>query len=246
MKIFDNILNSRSKKDGDFFYEIYKILGFKPKTISIYKRVFTHRSMNAKDNLGHDINYERLEFLGDSLLDSIISTYLFKQSPQGDEGYLTKMRSKAVSRENLNQIGKSFELLSLLKSQVNPQYFSDDIYGNLLEALVAAIYLDQGFKKCEKFVTEKIIIPFIDIETLENKVISYKSYMIEWCQKHKFTYKIKEYIDNGKTLNGQKYFGMAYHLNGQIITKARATSKKKAEEKVCRRAYYALQDQIID
>ncbi len=246
MKFIDDIFKSRSEKDGIFFCKLSEILGFKPKTISIYKPVFTHRSMNFKDKLGHDINYERLEFLGDSLLDSIISTHLFKQSPQGDEGYLTKMRAKAVSRENLNEIGKSFELLSLLKSQVKPQHFSDDIFGNLLEALVAAIYLDQGFKRCEKFVTEKIIAPFIDIEKLENKVISYKSYMIEWCQKHKYTYKLNEYRDNGKALNGQQYFAMVYQLNGKVIAKARATSKKKAEEKVCRRAYYALQDQIID
>lgn len=245
MKFIDDIFKSRSKKNGVFLCKLNEILGFKPKTISIYTRVFTHRSMNAKDKLGHDINYERLEFLGDSLLDSIISTYLFKQSPEGNEGYLTKMRSKAVSRDNLNEIGKSFGLLNLLKSQVKPQHFSNDINGNLLEALVAGIYLDQGFKKCEKFVTEKIIIPFIDIEELENKVISYKSYMLEWCQKHKHNFNLKEYQDKGKHINGQQYFAMAYHLNGEIIAKARATSKKKAEEKVCRRAYYALQDQII-
>jgi len=202
--------------------------------------------MNFKDKLGNDINYERLEFLGDSLLDSIISTHLFKKSPQGDEGYLTKMRAKAVSRKNLNEIGRSFDLLSLLRSHVNSEYFSENIYGNLLEALIAAIYLDLGFKRCEKFVVEKIIIPFIDIEKLENKVISYKGYMIEWCQKNKHSFKLIEYEDKGKSVNGQKYFAMAYYLNGQNVAKARATSKKKAEERVCRRAYYALQDQIID
>ncbi|TKS57078.1 ribonuclease III family protein [Mesohalobacter halotolerans] len=246
MKFIDDIFKSRSKEDGIFFCKMQEILGFKPKSLSIYKRAFTHRSMNYKDKLGNDINYERLEFLGDSLLDSIISTHLFKQSPQGDEGYLTKMRAKAVSRKNLNQIGESFELLSLLRTQVNTECFSRNIHGNLLEALIAAIYLDQGFKKCEKFILEKIVNPFIDIEELEHKVISYKSYMIEWCQKHKHNFKIVEYKDNGKVVNGQKYFGMTYQLNGQDIAKARATSKKKAEEKVSRRAYYALQDQIID
>jgi ribonuclease-3 len=246
MKFIEDLFYSRSKKDGSFLYEMHKILGFKPKNLSIYRRVFTHRSMNLKDKFGNAINYERLEFLGDSLLDSIISTYLFKQSPQGDEGYLTKMRSKAVSRINLNKIGKSFGLLDFLESQANPEYFSENIYGNLLEALIAAIYIDQGYKKCEKFVTEKIIIPFINIEELENKVISYKSYMIEWCQKYKYAYEIQEYHDNGKAQNGQQFFAMAYKLNNQLIAKARATSKKRAEEKVCRRAYYALQDQIVD
>ena len=246
MKFINNIFKSRSEKDGFFLSEIQRIIGFKPKNLSVYNRAFTHRSLNYKDKLGNDINYERLEFLGDSLLDSIISTYLFKQSPQGNEGYLTKMRSKAVSRSNLNKIGKSFKLLDLLMSEVEPHQFNENINGNLLEALIAAIYLDQGFKKCEWFVTEKIIKPFIDIETLENKVISYKSYMIEWCQKNKYTYSIKEYPDNGNDADGQKYFSMGYILNGQEITKARATSKKKAEEKVSRRAYYKLQDQIIE
>jgi ribonuclease-3 len=246
MKFINHIFKTRSEKDGFFLSEIQKIIGFKPKNLSVYKRAFTHRSLNFKDKLGNDINYERLEFLGDSLLDSIISTYLFKQSPQGNEGYLTKMRSKAVSRNNLNSIGKTFKLLDLLMSEVEPHQFNDNIYGNLLEALIAAIYLDQGFKKCEWFVTHKLIKPFIDIEVLENKVISYKSYMIEWCQKKKYDYSIKEYEDFGKDQDGQKYFSMGYYLNGQLITKARATSKKKAEEKVCRRAYYALQDQIMD
>lgn len=246
MKFINKIFKSRSEKDGIFLSEIHKIIGFKPKNLSIYKRAFTHRSLNYKDNLGNDINYERLEFLGDAFLDSIISTYLFKQSPQGNEGYLTKMRSKAVSRENLNKIGKTFKLVNLLKSETDPRQFNDNIYGNLLESLIAAIYLDQGFKKCEKFVIDKIIHPFIDIEVLENKVISYKSYMIEWCQKKKYTYNIKEHTDLGNDTNGQKYFTMGYVLNGKEITKARATSKKKAEEKVSRRAYYALQDQIVD
>lgn len=246
MKFIEDIFSSRSRKDGSFLYKMHKILGFKPKNLSIYKRVFTHRSMNLKDNLGNDINYERLEFLGDSLLDSIISTHLFKQSPQGDEGYLTKMRAKAVSRNNLNKIGKSFGLLDFLQSHVKQSHFSENIYGNLLEALIAAIYIDQGYKKCEKFVTEKIIIPFIDIEELENKVISYKSYMIEWCQKHKYNYKIEECQDDGIAQRGQQFFAMSFVLNEETIAKARETSKKKAEEKVCRRAYYALQDQIID
>jgi ribonuclease-3 len=246
MKFIEDIFSSRSKKDGSFLYGLHEILGFKPKNISIYERVFTHRSMNLKDKFGNDINYERLEFLGDSLLDSIISTHLFKQSPQGDEGYLTKMRAKAVSRNNLNKIGKSFNLLDFLQSQVKQEHFGENIYGNLLEALIAAIYIDQGYKKCEKFVTEKIIIPFIDIEVLENKVISYKSYMIEWCQKNKYSYIIKECHDTGIRENGQHYFAMSFILNDQTIAKARETSKKKAEEKVCRRAYYALQDKIID
>ncbi|QTY26302.1 ribonuclease III family protein [Flavobacterium sp. CS20] len=246
MKFIDNIFKSRSKKDGVFFCKIYEIIGFKPKTLSIYKRAFTHRSLNLKDKLGYDINYERLEFLGDSLLDSVISVHLFKQSPQGDEGYLTKMRAKAVNRKNLNQIGQSYDLLSLLHSEVKPECFSDNIYGNLIEALIAAIYLDQGFKKCEKFILDKIVKPFIDIEELENRVISYKSYMIEWCQKHKHQYKLIEYSDKEKSTNGQKYFAMIYQLNGKNIAKARALSKKKAEEKVCRRAYYTLQDQILD
>ena len=106
MSFIRNILNSRSQEDGNFFLKIKEILGFKPKTKSLYITAFTHRSMNLKDDKGNAINYERLEFVGDAILGSVIAAYLFEKVPHGDEGYLTKMRSKVVSREHLNKLGE--------------------------------------------------------------------------------------------------------------------------------------------
>jgi ribonuclease-3 len=185
MKLRMPILNSHSKEDGDFFMGIRQIIGFRPKDLSIYKKAFIHRSLHLKDPFGNPLNYERLEFLGDAMLGAIISKYIFNEVPTADEGYLTKMRSKIVSREHLNELGKELQLLSFVDSKVHKDHFGENIHGNVFEALVGAIYLDKGYKYCERFIYLKIIEPHVDIAKLEGKVISYKSLLIEWCQKKK-------------------------------------------------------------
>lgn len=242
MKNIRNILNSRSKIDGNFFVSINKILGFKPKSLKFYKTAFTHRSMNIKDSEGHTINYERLEFLGDAMLGSVIASHLYIEVPSGDEGYLTKMRSKIVSREHLNELGKDLNLISLVESKIPKGQFGDNIHGNLFEALVGAIFLDKGYKYCEKFIYKKVIIPYVDIEQLEGKVISYKSLLIEWCQKEKKTFDYNVYEDTGN--DDVRHFSVKLSIDNKIVTKARATSKKKAEEKASKRAFFVFQKQI--
>ena len=242
MSIIQNIWNSRSKKNGNFFVAIQKIIGFKPKNIEIYQRAFTHRSMNKKDPQGNDINYERLEFLGDAMLSAIIAAHLFEEAPQGNEGYLTKMRSKIVSRKHLNELGKDLNLIGLVKTSLPKQNFGDNIHGNLFEALVGAIFLDRGYKYCEKFIYKKVITPYVDIEKLEGKVISYKSLLIEWCQKEKKTFDYNVYDDTGN--DDTKHFSVKLSINGKVVSKARATSKKKAEEKASKRAFFVFQKQI--
>jgi ribonuclease-3 len=242
MKNIRNILNSRSKNDGNFFVSIQKILGFKPKKIQYYQTAFTHRSMNMKDDEGHSINYERLEFLGDAMLGSVIASHLYMEVPSGDEGYLTKMRSKIVSREHLNELGKDLKLVDLVESKIPKGQFGDNIYGNLFEALIGAIFLDRGYKYCEKFIYNKVIIPYVDIEKLEGKVISYKSLLIEWCQKEKKTFDYNVYEDTGN--DDIRHFSVKLSINDKVVAKARATSKKKAEEKASKRAFFVFQKQI--
>ncbi|WP_104735194.1 ribonuclease III [Hanstruepera ponticola] len=242
MKNIRNILNSRSKYDGNFFVSIQKILGFKPRKIKFYQTAFTHRSMNIKDSEGHPINYERLEFLGDAMLGSVIASHLYTEVPSGDEGYLTKMRSKIVSREHLNELGKDLNLVDLVESKIPKGQFGDNIYGNLFEALIGAIFLDRGYKYCEKFIYKKVIIPYVDIEKLEGKVISYKSLLIEWCQKEKKTFDYNVYEDTGN--DDIRHFSVKLSINDKIVSKARATSKKKAEEKASKRAFFVFQNQI--
>lgn len=237
-----NILNSRFKRNGNFFMELTKILGFKPKKIKYYKKAFTHRSMNIKDPKGNPFNYERLEFLGDAMLSSVIASHLYLEVPSGDEGYLTKMRSKVVSREHLNELGKDLKLIDLVESKIPAGQFGDNIHGNLFEALVGAIFLDKGYKYCEKFIYKRVIIPYVDIETLEGKVISYKSLLIEWCQKEKKTFGYNVYEDTGN--DDVRHFSVKLSIDEKVISKARATSKKKAEEKASKRAFFAFQSKM--
>lgn len=245
MRIIKKIFEKPSRlspEDGIFFEEMHKMLGFQPANLTHYRRAFTHRSSNKLDENGHQINYERLEFLGDAMLGSVIAAHLFNQVPTGDEGYLTKMRSKIVSREHLNELGRDLNLIKWVESKVSAQHFGENIHGNLFEALIGAIYLDRGFSYCEKFIYKKVIVPYVDIPKLEGKVISYKSLVIEWCQKEKKPFHYEVYEDNGT--EGQKHFAVKLKIDGRIIARARATSKKKAEEKASQRAFFAFQKKI--
>ncbi|MRI01330.1 ribonuclease III [Kriegella sp. EG-1] len=242
MNFASNLFNSHSKEDGDFFLGITKILGFKPKSLAIYKKAFLHRSANQKDEKGHPMNYERLEFLGDSMLGTIISKYLYDEVPDGDEGYLTKMRSKIVSRKHLNELGKDLNLIQFVQSRIPKTHFGDNIHGNVFEALVGAIYLDRGYNYCEKFIHQRVIDPYVDIEQLEGRVISYKSLVIEWCQKQKKSFDFNVYEDSGN--DALKHFAVKLSIDDNVIAKARATSKKKAEEIASKRAFFALQDKM--
>ncbi|WP_188649801.1 ribonuclease III [Yeosuana aromativorans] len=242
MKHIRDILNSRSKGNGNFFIQLKKVLGFKPKSIQIYRTAFTHRSMNIKDGEGNAINYERLEFLGDAMLGAVIASHLYVEVPSGDEGYLTKMRSKIVSREHLNELGKDLNLINLIESKIASSQFGDNIHGNLFEALVGAIFLDKGFKYCEKFIYKRVIIPYVDIAQLEGKVISYKSLLIEWCQKEKKTFNYHVYEDTGN--DEVRHFSVKLSVDNKVVSKARATSKKKAEEKASKRAFFVFQNKM--
>ncbi|MFD1094614.1 ribonuclease III [Salegentibacter chungangensis] len=242
MSVIRNILNSRPSKGGNFFNTLYKILGFKPKNLSHYKKAFTHRSLNKKDEEGNAINFERMEFLGDAMLSAVIASHLFKAVPGGNEGYLTKMRSKVVSRKHLNELGKDLNLIAHVQTNIPKEQFGVNIHGNLFEALIGAIYLDRGYKYCRKFIFDRVIDPYVDIEQLEGKVISYKSLLIEWCQKEKKEFNYEVYEDTGN--DELKHFAVKLRIDDRVVAKARATSKKKAEEKASKRAYYALQSKI--
>lgn len=210
--------------------------------MEIFKKAFLHRSANKKDKNGNPMNYERLEFLGDAMLGTIISRHLYNEVPNGDEGYLTKMRSKIVSREHLNELGKDFNLIKFVESRIPKTHFGDNIHGNVFEALVGAIYLDRGYNYCEKFIHNRVIGPYVDIEQLEGKVISYKSLVIEWCQKQKKAFNYNVYEDTGN--DSLKHFAVKLSIGNNVVAKARATSKKKAEERASKRAYFALQDKM--
>lgn len=238
-KIFSK---SRSPEDGIFFEELSRILTFAPINPDYYRKAFTHRSSNKIDSAGMPVNYERLEFLGDAMLSAVIAAYLYSEAPTGDEGYLTKMRSKIVSREHLNELGRDLKLINFIESKIPTANFGENIHGNMFESLIGAIYLDRGYAYCELFIQKRVIIPYVDIARLEGKVISYKSLLIEWCQKQKKNFRYDVFEDNG--IDGQRFYGVRLSIGDKVVAKARATSKKKAEEKASQRAYFAFQEKI--
>ncbi len=242
MNLIRKITNSHSAKDEEFIMEMKKILGYRPKKVDFYKEAFTHSSLKKVNSKGFPKNYERLEFLGDAILGAVIANYLFKKIPTGDEGYLTQMRSKIVSREHLNELGKDLDLIHFVESSVPNTNFGDNIHGNLFEALIGAIHSDRGYAFTEKFIFRFVIEPYVDIERLEGKITSYKSVLIEWSQKNKKRIKYNVYEDTGN--DTLKHFSVKLHVDQDLVSKGRATSKKKAEEIASKRAYYKLKAQI--
>jgi len=242
MNIIRKFIESKSPLEKNLEKELKKILGFKPKNLFYYKKAFIHSSVKAVDEKGIPLNYERLEFLGDAMLNAVIATYLFNKVPTANEGYLTQMRSKIVSRHHLNELGMDLNLIRFVKSNVSVDKFGDNIHGNVFEALLGAIFLDRGYDGIEKFIHTRVIIPYVDISKLEGKVSSYKSLIIEWCQKQKKEFHFEIYEDSGN--DKIKQFSVCLLIDSKQVAKGRATSKKKAEEMAAKRAYYVLQNKI--
>lgn len=242
MKLQRFLRSGRSNKQEPLFIAVKNITGFSPKDLSLYRRVFTHTSMEETDASGKKINYERLEFLGDAVLNTIVATYLFEKLPKKNEGSLTLMRSKIVRRDFLNQIGEGLGLIQHLASNVPQKNYGADVHGNLFEALVGAVYLDAGFANCSEFVHACMIHPFVDLASLQNKVLSYKSLLVDWFQKNKmqYCYEVKE--DNGA--EEVNYYKAKLWINNVVVASARATNKKKAVETVSKRAFFQFQHQI--
>lgn len=242
MNIIRKIIKSRTPNEIVLETELKKILGYKPKNILFYKKAFIHSSVKEVDESGNPLSYERLEFLGDAMLNAVIAAYLFKKVPSANEGYLTQMRSKIVSRAHLNELGMDLNLIRFIKSQVSIDKFGDNIHGNIFEALIGAIFLDRDYECVEQFIYRRVIQPYVDIPKLEGKVSSYKSLIIEWCQKQKKEIRLEVYEDSGN--EKIKQFSVKLFIDNNQIAKGRATSKKKAEELASKRAFYALQNKI--
>ena len=220
-----------------FFSRLKKITSLNPINGEIYQKAFTHRSSNLKDVKGNSINFERLEFLGDSMISIVISALLFETFPQAKEGTLTKYRAKIVSRENLNNIGEKLSLIEFLDGEIKAN-LGNNIHGNLLEALVGAIFIDRGYKKCKEFILKRIVKDYVDLDQLKHTILSYKGLLLEWGQKNKKIVQFKTERDRG--LDPKFNYTTSVYLDDKLIVKAREISKKKSEEKSARRAYHAM------
>jgi len=232
VKFLNYIRNSRMTSSGNFFSKFQEKLGIRTSNKALYKEAFTHRSLNLKNAKGEAVNFERLEFLGDALLTSIVAEYLFQYYPLAKEGALTKLRAKIVSRVKLNQIGKEMGLFELAQISNHHKNFGDDIHGNLLESLIGALFIDRGYEKTKNYVIKKIILPNVDMERLESLVLSYKAFLIEWGQKQKKEIQFITEEDAG--VHPKISYTALIFLDREPLAKSKALSKKKAEEKAAR------------
>ena len=215
---------------------MFDVLGFVPGNITIYKLAFSHKSsQNDKSFLSQ--NNERLEYLGDAVLGTIVAEYLFKKYPDSDEGFLTKMRSKIVKRKTLNRIGVKMELDGVLQ-EFNNTRLSRSMLGNAVEALVGAIYLDAGYAFTQKYIVENILRRYLDIHELENYDDNYKSQLLEWCQKHGKTISYK--LISRYKFEKRDRFKVGVFVNNQRIATADDFNKKSAEQAASEKAMIEL------
>jgi len=219
------------RKEKDFLKSLREILGFYPRNLYFYKIAFTHRSASFIIN-NRRVNNERLEFLGDSILDAVISDFLYLKYPDSKEGFLTEMRSKIVNGEKLKELARLTKLNKFIVQKGNTQKGFTKIHEDAFEALIGAVYLDQGYYKTYKFVKTKILEEFIDFEDLEDLNINYKSQLIEWAQKNKKPVSFKSKTDPDAT----KCFSSEVVFDNQTIGIGRGSSKKEAEQNAAKEA----------
>lgn len=216
---FGTLKNSGLKK------ELRNILGYKPGNFSLYKTALTHRSV--KENC--DENNERLEYLGDAILGAFVADFLFKRYPYKGEGYLTEMRSKMVNRQQLNDIALRMGLKKItLYNKLDNSLKTSQIFGNTLEAIVGAVYLDLGYKKAFHWVLTSIILPHMFMEDLENMEINHKNKLYGWANKNGKSLEFETVQE--KLESGRRLFTIAAILDGKVIAEGKAFNKKDASQ----------------
>jgi ribonuclease-3 len=215
----------KERVGASFKKQLKNVLGFSPNNLSLYKTALTHRSV--RENA--DENNERLEYLGDAVLSALVADYLFMRYPYREEGFLTEMRSKMVNRQQLNEIALRMGLKKItLYNKSDGSLKISQIFGNTLEALVGAIYLDRGYKKTAKWVTERIILPHMFIDDLELLEINHKNKLYGWANKNG---KILEFETvEERVENGRRLFTIAAVVDGNKIAEGKAFNKKDASQ----------------
>jgi ribonuclease-3 len=224
--------------DRDLARRLHSLLGFIPSNLGVFKLAFSHKSTsNNHPDIRNGQNNERLEYLGDAVLGTVVAEYLFKKYPHADEGFLTKMRSKIVKRKSLNAIGERMGL-DLLLSEYNQTRLSKSMLGNAVEALVGAVYLDRGYADTKVYVIRKILRNYVDVHELENYDDNYKSQLLEWCQKNGRTVSYK--LVTRYKFEKRDRFKVAVLVDGQRIALADDFNKKSAEQMASERAMQVL------
>lgn len=231
MSLSRNIFSRFSEEDRTLQKALKNILGYKPGYLPYYISAITHRSHSDTVTT----NNERLEFLGDAFIGSIVGEYLFKKYPTKDEGYLTEMRSKIVSRSSLNEIALRMGLQKIVRFNKNDRMLRrSHIFGNALEALVGAVYLDGGFEKTRKFILKRVLATFINMEELEVTEYNFKNKLYTWAQR---LGKQVEFVTVSEKIEaGRKVFTVAIEVDGVNFMTASGYTKKEAGQLAAQRA----------
>ena len=239
IKVFRRIYNRYFSPEKDFVLRLRRLLGFTPAYLNVFKLAFAHKSSNDNraDHPYGGQNNERLEFLGDAVLGTIVAEYLYKKYPTGDEGFLTKMRSKIVKRKSLNAVGDDMGLGELLSTYNNTR-IAHSMLGNALESLVGAVYVEKGYRGTTDFVVNRMLRDYVDIETLETFDDNYKSQLLEHCQKsgQKVDYAILKRFKQDK----RDRFRVAVLIDGERAAVGEDYNKKSAEQLASKRALKGL------
>lgn len=221
--------------------KLKKLLGFRPGHLQLYEKAFIHSSASFTLPNGKKVNNERLEYLGDAVLDAILSDFLFEIFPDSDEGFLTKIRARIVNRDLLNQLSLSMGIDKILVSKINSVYPTINIYGDALEALIGAIFIDKGFRKTKKFFIKRVLNKYLDLNNIVTTDTDYKSLVFEWVQKTRanllFTYN-EEYDFNLK----KSVFSTILYIDKEEFGKGQGASKKEAEQEASRLAWERIKD----
>lgn len=228
MTVFQKPIRVYFSPEKKLHESLRNILGFYPVNIHLYKLAFRHSSAAQQIKKGVKDSNERLEFLGDSIIGTVVAEYLFKKFPYKDEGFLTKMRSKMVSRNQHNQIALKLGLNKFIETDDRIGSKPSSINGDAYEALVGAIYLDKGYNTAQQFILKRIINIHLDIDELETKEIDFKSKFIEWAQKEKKTFTFETLIDAANSAD--KQFTIQLIVDNEAVGKAQHYSKKRAEQ----------------
>lgn len=233
-------------KQKEPYLLFHRILGFYPARLDLYQQALRHKSLSVRTNDGLLINNERLEYLGDAVLNVIVADILFKQFPAATEEFLTKTRSKIVQRQSLNKIAMSLGLNTLILSSATPAMDTHlSIYGNALEALIGAIYLDQGYRRCKRFLEKKILDRHIDLEGVASTEENFKSALLEWSQQERLSVEFLMTELGKKTVKDPRFRAVAL-INGIPFGQGEGLSKKEAQQKAAKEALAYIKDSPID
>lgn len=218
---------------------VKNITGFYPRRIHYYELAFRHKSVSKEIREGFRESNERLEYLGDSILGAVVAEYLYKRFPYKDEGFLTKMRSKIVSKENLAALAKKMGITKLLTARIDTRLQQSSINEDTFEAFIGAIYMDRGYHQTRKFILNRIMKHHIDVELLEVTDTDFKSQFIEWAQSTKASFEFAIADESGKGY--ERTFTVDLVVNGEKLGRGISHSKKKAEQQASQQALKVIQ-----